>query len=145
MRPRNIVRFEWTAYSALLLPWVSAALNPERIEKSVHAGGLGFFAVVIVVFYTLYIALIWLAAHRRKNWARWVYSAQVLFLPRYVYLIPRFPGANALTAAIDITTTILVLISVWFLFTGGAKGWFKRDPGGEGADETPLPKGEGQG
>ena len=90
----------------------------------------------------MYLIPAWLAAFRRKNWARWVFvaivvSMQVLSLwqAAYLYLYgstERFREVGQIllrgyfTNPRSIAVAALLFAAIVFVFTGNAREWFKK-------------------
>jgi hypothetical protein len=67
--------------------------------------------------------LVRLAAHRRKNWPRWVLTAALAFS---VMSLAQVIGDSGLQvdSAIEVVSCALTAAGLYFSFTGDAKGWF---------------------
>ena len=71
----------------------------------------------------LLVYFVWLAAHRRKNWPRWVLAAALVLS---VISLGQIIGERGLEldSAIEIVSCALTAIGLYFSFTGDAQGWF---------------------
>jgi hypothetical protein len=72
----------------------------------------------------LFVYLVWLAAHRRKSWPRWVLVASLVFSVLSLFQVM---GADGLQfdSAIEIVSCALTAAGLFCAFTGDAKPWFK--------------------
>ncbi|MBX9711523.1 MAG: hypothetical protein K2X60_10860 [Xanthobacteraceae bacterium] len=120
--PKHVFYFEVLLYLSLLLDCLTAAFldrTPDDVsEMTARLLSLTNAVLLLFVFY-----LIWLAAHRRKNWARMVLMA---FLLLSVASIVTAVGDNGLDfgTLIDTASAALSAIGLGFSYTGDAKGWF---------------------
>ena len=93
--------------------------------------------VITTVWAVIPLALLWAAAFRRKNWARWGYAALFAFhmiVPWVIALVylRRLPHAldfplRDWSDPIALVSNALVLATIAFAFTGNARDWFRRD------------------
>jgi hypothetical protein len=121
--PSNVVRFERLMYLSL----ASSVIWPTFRW---YAHGLVLIEVLGNVLSLVFMAsFIWLAARRRKNWARWVLLVVFIFSTHgYLrILLPHWrahgPDAFALGLAVQIPAQLVALI---LIFTGNARDWFKQ-------------------
>ena len=130
--PSNVAWFERLMYGALLLRIVSGYLSckgslqrqprswpePQRRAAWHHCGAPHCLLPIWALF-------IWLAARRRKGWARYVLAA--LFL---VGLLPIFwamaKSSIALRRRSDWMQLLISLSRSLLAFTGNARAWFAR-------------------
>lgn len=121
--PRNVLRFEVLLYASLMLDALSVAFEDrtptrERTEQMIMTGTL-----LSAVMIGLFVYVIWLAAQRRKNWARWVLvAALALSVPSLAVRINEV--GLALDSAIEIVSCVVTAAGLYASFTGDAKGWF---------------------
>jgi hypothetical protein len=122
--PGRVLWFEGLFYASVFLSVVRIAL-----EWTSAMGPARFLA--IYAFLIAQILLIWLAARRRKNWARWVLL--VLFLAwAFTSLLHDGFGWRAGWQPSSIAAQVLKLvqlvledIGLILVFTGNARRWFK--------------------
>jgi hypothetical protein len=93
--------------------------------------------IFIMVFWTgIELVLLWLAAFRRQNWARWGYAALFAFhkiapwVTALIYL-RRVPHALEFplrdwSDPMALVSNALILAAIAFAFTGNARDWFRR-------------------
>lgn len=122
--PKNIFYFEVLLYVSLLIDVLSAAFldrMPDGISDSSKLA-INFIAVAMTVGF---MQLIWLAAHRRKNWAR---SILLVALMLSVASIVTAMGETGLqfSTFVDIVSTALTALGLSFSFTGDAQNWFRQ-------------------
>ena len=121
--PRNVQRFEALLYASLMLDSLSVAVQDrtptiEMTEQMIMTATLLAGAMISLLVY-----FVWLAAHWRKNWPRWVLAAAlVLSMVSLVQVI----GDNGveLDSGIEIVSCVLTAAGLYFSFTGDAQGWF---------------------
>ncbi len=137
--PRTVVIFERLAYLSIFLG-VLAACN--GIYQASHQGLdafnidlVGAGGLVITASCMIDAALIFAAARRRQNWARWVYSVllalavvqEIVTAVRSRDIIGFDPG-TLLGAASDIAA----IASIYFAFSRPSNSWFRaQSPAGE--------------
>ncbi|HEY0235990.1 MAG TPA: hypothetical protein VGC86_13190 [Afipia sp.] len=120
--PKHVFYFEVCLYLSLLLDSLSAAfldVMPDDVsEPATRLLNLTNAILILFVFY-----MIWLAAHRRKNWARMVL---MVFLMLSVASLVTAIGDNGVDfgGVVDIVSVALSAIGLSFSYTGDAKGWF---------------------
>ncbi|MBR0720698.1 hypothetical protein [Bradyrhizobium manausense] len=121
--PRNVQRFEALLYASLMLDALSVAVQDrtptlEMTEQMIMTATLLAGGMILLLLY-----FVWLAAHWRKNWPRWVLAA-VLALS--VISLGQIIGERGveLDSAIEIVSCALTVFGLYFSFTGDAQGWF---------------------
>jgi hypothetical protein len=117
--PRDVLRFEILLYLSLLLDALSAALFGATADGS-DKPFVSFLTALIIAALVL---LVWLAAQRRKNWARWtLFGFFALTLLLYV------ASLNQMTFGfkefIDVISIALSAFGFYFSFTAEARRWF---------------------
>jgi hypothetical protein len=122
--PKNIFYFEVLLYLSLLIDVLSAALldrMPDDVTGSTKFA-INFIAVVMSLGF---IQLIWLAAHRHKNWARMVLVAALMLSVASIVTSIGEAGMPFGTF-VDVISTALTGLGLFFSFTGDAKDWFQQ-------------------
>jgi hypothetical protein len=124
--PKNIFYFEVLLYLSLLIDVLSAAFldrMPDDVTESTKLA-LNFIAIAMTLGF---VQLVWLVAHRRKNWARIVLLAAMMLS---VVSIVTTVGETGLqfSTFVDVVSTVLTAVGLAFSFTGDAQNWF-RQPG----------------
>ena len=121
--PRNVVWFEVLLCLSLMLDALSVAFQDrtpsgEMTERMIMAATVIAGCTILLLLY-----FVWLAAHRRKNWPRWVLAAALLLS---VISLVQVIGDNGLEldSAIEIVSCALTAAGLYFSMTGDAKGWF---------------------
>jgi drug/metabolite transporter (DMT)-like permease len=121
--PRNVQRFEALLYASLMLDSLSVAVQDrtptmETTEQMITTGTLLAGGMILLLVY-----FVWLAAHWRKNWPRWVLMAALVLS---VISLAQILGEKGLEldSAIEIVSCVLTTFGLYFSFTGDAKGWF---------------------
>lgn len=121
--PSNVRRFEALLYASLMLDALSVAVqdrtpNAEMTEQMIMTATLLAAGMILLLVY-----FVWLAAHRRKNWPRWVLAAALVLSVISLGQIIGEKGME-LDSAIEIVSCVLTTIGLYFSFTGDAQGWF---------------------
>ncbi|NEW86292.1 MULTISPECIES: hypothetical protein [Rhodopseudomonas] len=122
--PRNVYWFEVLLLTSLMLDCISVAFQDRSLLESSLSAGMVAAANTIAAGLILLLAyLVWLAAHGRKNWARAVLTASLVFS---VVSLAQIVGDSGLEAGlwIDIVSCGLTAAGVYLSFTGDARGWF---------------------
>lgn len=121
--PSNVRRFEALLYASLMLDALSVAVqdrtpNAEMTEQMIMTATLLAAGMILLLVY-----FVWLAAHRRKNWPRWVLAAALVLS---VISLGQIIGEKGLEldSAIEIVSCVLTTMGLYFSFSGDAQGWF---------------------
>ena len=78
------------------------------------------------VMFALLALFVWLIARRHKNWARWAFLVMyVLGLPILVLNEFELAPTTPLAATLVVGQCFLQAYSLFLIFTGDAKDWFK--------------------
>ncbi|HEX7788996.1 MAG TPA: hypothetical protein VF467_00515 [Afipia sp.] len=122
--PKNIFYFEVLMYLSLLIDVLSAAFldrMPDDVTDSTKLL-INFVAVAMTVGF---MQLIWLAAHRRKNWARMVLLAALMLS---VASIVTSVGESGLQFGtfVDVISSALTAVGLSLSFIGDAQNWFRQ-------------------
>src|SRR5689334_18100332 len=121
--PKNVWWFEVLLYASLTLDAVSVAFQDRSptatmTEQMINVTTIMSAGLILLLFY-----FVWLAAHKRKNWPRWVLAAALaLSLVSLVQVISE--NGLQLDSAIDTVSCALTALGLYFGFTGDAKDWF---------------------
>jgi hypothetical protein len=118
-RPANIKRFELLMYLAAAISVAAAPFITPDVPASYY--------VVLALWGAFLFFLIWMVAHRRANWARWLLFA--LFCLETLYGFYFAPAPPPATAVVRGVITALEAFAYYFVFTGNSRRWFKPDPG----------------
>ncbi len=127
MVPHNILRFEALLYASLLLDTLSMVVRDDGGDLEAASSGTerGVSALLILVF----VGLVWLAARKRQNWARWVLIAA--FALSCVAVLATITSGDAGAGVLfDIVSSVLTAAGLYYSFTGDAQGWFEPDRDG---------------
>lgn len=121
--PSNVRRFEALLYASLMLDAVSVAVqdrtpNAEMTEQVIMSGALLAGCMILLLVY-----FVWLAAHHRKSWPRWVLAAALVLSVISLGQIIGEKGME-LDSAIEIVSCALTTMGLYFSFSGDAQGWF---------------------
>jgi hypothetical protein len=120
MIPNDVVRFESLLYVSLMLDALNAAIFgvfPDDPPAPARVNLLAAFFIGALA------VLVWLAARRQKNWARWtVLGFFVLSVVSYAASFGEIPfGVRVL---IDMVSMVLTAAGFYFSFTPQARRWF---------------------
>ena len=124
--PKNIFYFEVLLYLSLLIDVLSAAFL-DRMPDDVTDSTKLVVNVMAVGMTLVFMHLVWLTAHRRKNWARMILMAALMLS---VVSLVTTVGETGLqfSTFVDVISTVLTAFGLYFSFTGDAADWF-RQPG----------------
>ena len=121
--PKNIFYFEVLLYLSLALDALSMPFRDESFDNlpdmSAPVGKLITAALIL-----LFVYLIWLAAHRRKNWARMILLASLVMSLMSIVTAIGQTGLQIETF-VDVVSALLTAFGLYLSFTGDAVGWFK--------------------
>jgi len=122
--PTNIFYFEVLLYLSLLIDVLSAAFLDRISDDTVESTRLAvnFIAVLMTLGF---MQLIWLAAHRRKNWARIVLLVAAALSVASIATTLSKTGLQFSTF-VDVISTALTALGLYCSFTGDAQGWFRQ-------------------
>jgi len=121
--PQNVLRFEILLYLSLMLDSLSVAFQDrtpaaDMTDSMVMAATLLAGCMILLLLY-----FVWLAAHQRKSWPRWVLAAALI-----LSIISLFQtiGTNGveLDSGIEIVSCVFTAAGLYFSYTGDAQGWF---------------------
>jgi hypothetical protein len=122
--PKNILYFQVLLYLSLLIDVLSAAfLNrmPDDVTESTKLA-VNFIAVMMTLGF---VQLVWLAACRRKNWARMILLAALILSVASIVTTVGETGLQFSTF-VDVISTALTAFGLYFSFTGDARDWFRQ-------------------
>lgn len=122
--PTNIFYFEVLLYLSLLIDVLSAAFL-DRLSDDLSDStklAVNFIAVMMTLGF---MQLIWLAAHRRKNWARMVLLVAAALSVASIATTLSEAGLQFSTF-VDIISTALTVLGLYCSFTGDSQGWFRQ-------------------
>jgi len=121
--PRNVLRFEALLCLSLMLDALSVAFQDrtptaETTDQVIMVATFISGGMILLLLY-----FVWLAAHKRKNWPRWVLGAALLFSIVSLGQVMGEAGLE-LDSGIEIVSCLLTAVGLYFSFTGDAQGWF---------------------
>ena len=121
--PKHVIWFQVLLYLSLMLDAVSVAFQDRTPSASITETTILAANVIAACMILLFMYLVWLAAHQRKNWPRWVLTAALVFS---VISLLQVIGDSGLQfdGAIEAVSCALTAAGLYFSFTGDAKGWF---------------------
>lgn len=128
--PSNVARFEALMYISVAIGIVFSAAQWEAfLTRAQDSGEIRYLFMVAVCLILLRLALIWLTARKRQNWARWVLLLLlVVGLPQFVKSLGPMLSMHPVTGAARITQFALDVVAFIFIFTGDARDWFNLTP-----------------
>jgi hypothetical protein len=122
--PKNIFYFEVLLYLSLLIDALSAAFLDRMPDDITESAKLAIN--VIAVTMTLgFVQLVWLAARRRRNWARMILLAALVLSVVSILTTVGDTGLQFSTF-VDVISTALTALGLFFSFTGDAQNWFRQ-------------------
>lgn len=120
--PQNIFYFEILLYLSLALDALSMPFRDDSFENlpDMSASTAKLITAALIL---LFVYLVWLAARRRKNWARMILLAS---LGMSIISIGGTYNESGLQfeTLIDVVSSILTASGLYLSFTGDAVGWF---------------------
>jgi hypothetical protein len=122
--PRNIFYFQVLLYLSLLIDALSAAFldrMPDDVTESTKLA-VNFIAVMMTLGF---VQLVWLAAHRRKAWARMVLVVALMLSVASIVTTVGETGMQFSTF-VDVISTALTALGLYFSYTGDAQNWFRQ-------------------
>src|SRR6195952_1260077 len=119
--PRHVLWFQVLLYLSLVLDALSVAFQDRTPSALVTETTIMATSVISACMILLFVYLVWLAAHQRKNWPRWVLIAALGFS---VVSLLQVIGDSGLQvdSAIEVVSCALTAAGLYFSFTGDAKG-----------------------
>jgi hypothetical protein len=121
--PRHVWWFQVLLYLSLTLDAVSVAFQDRTPTAAITETTILAANVIAGCMILLFMYLVWLAAHQRKNWPRWVLTAALAFSVLSLSQVIGDSGLQ-LDGAIEVVSCALTAAGLYFSFTGDAKGWF---------------------
>jgi hypothetical protein len=121
--PKHVMWFQVLLYLSLTLDAVSVAFQDRTPTASITETTILAANVIAGCMILLFTYLVWLAAHRRKNWPRWVLTAALGFSVLSLLQVIG-DGGLQLDSAIEVVSCALTAAGLYASFTGDAKGWF---------------------
>jgi hypothetical protein len=121
--PRNVLRFEVLMYISLMLDAISVALQDRTPTPENPDSAIMMLAILNGIMIVVMAFFVYLAARGRKNWPRWVVLAVEALTGISLWLFLQDKGMT-LDAGIDVISSALVTIGLYYSFTGDARGWF---------------------
>jgi len=134
--PSNVARFEKLMYLSL---GISVILSIRRWYAGDLTGATFLGPAFNLVFFVLFI---WLAARRRKNWARWILLlAFIASMDVVVEVLLPIWRTEGLDSTLGLSSQLLAqLIALIFIFTGNARAWFRQSTAGvHSTEQSALP------
>jgi protein-S-isoprenylcysteine O-methyltransferase Ste14 len=121
--PKNVFWFQVLLYMSLVLDALSFAFQDRTPNADITESVIATASVIAACMILLLVYFVWLAAHRRKNWPRWVLLAA--FVLSVISLVQTIGESGLqLDSAIEIVSCALTAAGLYFSFTGDARGWF---------------------
>ena len=122
--PKNIFYFEVLLYLSLALDALSMPFRDDSFDNlpdmSASTGKLITAALIL-----LFVYLVWLAAHRRKNWARMILLASLVVSILSILTSIGQTGLQIETM-VDVVSAMLTAFGLYLSFNGDAVGWFQQ-------------------
>jgi|SRR5882757_10447954 uncharacterized BrkB/YihY/UPF0761 family membrane protein len=121
--PQNVLRFEILLYLSLMLDALSVAFQDrtpgaDTTDSVVMAATLLTGGIILLMLY-----FVWLAAHQRKNWPRWVLAVALVLSVFSLFKAIDTNGVE-LDSGIEIVSCVFTAAGLYFSYTGDAQGWF---------------------
>ena len=127
--PRDVLRFEAFLYSSLLIDALSAGFLSAIPDDATDDMRM-FVNLLNALVIAALVWLVWLAAQRRRNWARWTLAG--LFALTAILFAGTISDMDLTIRSIaDVLSLGLTAVGLYFGFTAEAGPWF----------EAPKPQG----
>jgi hypothetical protein len=121
--PKHVLWFQILLYLSLVLDALSVAFQDRTPTAAITETTILAANVIAACMILLFMYLVRLAAHQRKNWPRWVLIAALAFSVMSLLQVIGTGGLQ-LDSAIEVVSCALTAAGLYFSFTGDAKGWF---------------------
>ena len=121
--PKHVIWFQILLYLSLTLDALSVAFQDRTPTAAITETTILAANVIAGCMILLFMYLVWLAAHQRKNWPRWVLTAALFFSVVSLLQVIGDSGLE-IDSAIEVISCALTAAGLYFSFTGDAKGWF---------------------
>lgn len=127
--PSHVSNYLWLSIMGLAIGLVGAYFNfDEAALKAARIGGGNFVLILDVIAFAISIGLISAVVWGRQNWARWVQMVfYLLGLAAMAIGIRKMLEMGSFQMGITLIQTAIQGVALFFIFTGDAKDWFKRD------------------
>jgi glucan phosphoethanolaminetransferase (alkaline phosphatase superfamily) len=125
--PKHIFYFEVLLYLSLLLDSLSMIFRSDTFNDlgEMTPPEAKLITAMLLLFF---VYLVWLAAHRRQNWARMVLLVSLVMSVISVAAMVNETGWQIETF-VDFIAAGLTAAGLFFSFTGDAQGWFASQNG----------------
>jgi branched-subunit amino acid permease len=121
--PKNVWWFEVLLYASLTLDALSVAFQDRTPRADMTEQMISASTIIAAVLLLLLTFLVWLAAHRRKGWPRWVLTAALVLSSISLTQVIGEKGLQ-FDSFVDIVSCTMTLGGLYCSFTGDAKDWF---------------------
>jgi hypothetical protein len=121
--PKHVIWFQVLLYLSLTLDAVSVAFQDRTPTATITETTILAANVIAACMILLFMYLVWLAAHQRKSWPRWVLTAALVFSVVSLLQVIGDSGLE-IDSAIEVVSCALTAAGLYASFTGDAKGWF---------------------
>ena len=121
--PKNVWWFEVLLYASLTLDALSAAFFGVVGDDAAGATQ-AFVSFLTAVFIAALVLLVWLAARRQKNWARWtLFGLFVLTIVLYADSLSEM--TFSVRTLVDLLSLAASALGFYFSFSSEARQWFR--------------------
>ena len=121
--PKHVMWFQVLLYLSLVLDALSVAFQDRTPTAAITETTILAANVIAASMILLFMYLVWLAAHQRKNWPRWAVAAALVLSMISLTQVVGEKGLE-LDSFVDVVSCALTLAGLYCSFTGDAKGWF---------------------
>jgi hypothetical protein len=118
--PKNVSRFEILSYLSVAGGLIGAALADGGPLSRVNVFIFVFAVQLIGAVAVAVCWLIYLAARKRKAWARWAVAAW-----QALNVLSMFANEAPSALALDVVSVMLGIAGLYFARSGDAKEWFR--------------------
>src|SRR3954470_20234021 len=121
--PKHVMWFQVLLYLSLVLDALSVAFQDRTPTATITETTILAANLIAACMILLFMYLVWLAAHRRKNWPRWMLTAALVFSVLSLLQVIGDSGLQ-IDSTIEVVSCVLTAAGLYASFTGDAKGWF---------------------
>lgn len=130
--PSAVSMFARLSYGSLLIGLLGSVYLLPKLLASMKVelqavGGWSFIAPVLLFSFAIPLLLIWLAASRRKNWARVLLAIMFLLgLAITASDTSAFQIGGWPSIAFFVVQTLVQAVALYYVFSAEAKPWFAK-------------------
>jgi hypothetical protein len=130
--PKNVRRFVWLWLGSFVIALGSIPLMPPPSSLELELGitrpiQIVFVLGIVAIIFAVLLPFFWLAVWRRRNWARWVLFVSFAVTTPFFFDPILFDRKHLPLLGIGLVSLLVEAAGFYFLFTGDAVPWFRRE------------------